>query len=179
MTWSPKRMPMSSPAAAFFSQAVRLLRALVGDSVVIKTIIRRCGVNARDEIHSATQLIVIFSRVRVELMARESSLVIFIQSSSESIQTRTRKFRAGPRVMRSVWGGGFLSTLAWAFAVSVRRVNTCWGSTLEAILTGISIRRSQLERVQLVTGFEIRLPFGTINSEPFVRRMTLARMPMR
>src|SRR5579862_6811055 len=53
-------MPMSSPAAAFFSQAVRLLRALVGDSVVIKTIIRRSNAKAIEIYTRAIELSIRF-----------------------------------------------------------------------------------------------------------------------
>jgi uncharacterized protein (DUF433 family) len=44
MTRSPYRMPMSSPCEARCNHCVRLLRALVGDSVVMKTMVRRSNV---------------------------------------------------------------------------------------------------------------------------------------
>src|ERR1035441_2458810 len=45
--------------------------------------------------------------------------------------------------------------------------------------TGKSIRRRRSEKVQLVTVSEIKLPLGTMTSEPLGTRKMLARMPMR
>ena len=47
-----------------------------------------------------------------------------------------------------------------------------------ATVTGRSIRRRRSEKVQLVTVSEIKLPLGTMNSEPLATRTMLARMPM-
>ena len=76
-------------------------------------------------------------------------------------------------------GGGFFSTAEWALATSSRTSSARRALVFGPMATGISTRRSQLESVQLVTGLEIRLPFGMISSEPLVSKMTLARMPMR
>src|SRR5579872_6191577 len=105
--------------------------------------------------------------MRAELMATERLLRISVHLLIWSVQTRSSKFRALLlKLVISALGGGSFSTVGSLTAESSRISMTRLALTPGATPTATVIWRCRREKVQLVTGLEIRLPLGTIISGP-------------